>query len=258
MKIGFIGAGNMAGAIIKGALNSGYDANDLFAFDIDRKKIDDLGINACNSACELVENCDITFFAVKPYIIESVLEQIKGISANRAFVSIVAAWSTEKLLGYLPEARILRVMPNTPLMVGEGAVALSAQNNLTEEELAFAEKFLSSQGFVFTVKEDLMNAVTGLSGSGPAYVYVFIEALADAGVMQGLPRDLAYKLAAQTVKGAAEMVLKTGEHPGALKDAVTSPAGTTICGIFELEKAGFRAAAIKAVNASADKSRELS
>ena len=163
----------------------------------------------------------------------------------------------ERLQAQAPGARVIRVMPNTPALVGQGASAYALGAGATESDAATAQQLLSSVGIAIQVPEALLDAVTGLSGSGPAYAFVMIEALADGGVAAGLPRALAQKLAAQTLLGAAQMVLSTGQHPGALKDAVCSPGGTTIEGIHELERAGVRAALMSAVRASADKSRRL-
>merc|ERR1712146_291339 len=158
----------------------------------------------------------------------------------------------------IPNAPFVRVMPNTPCLVGEGAAAFSPGSKATPTNKKCVENIFSSVGIIREVPEGLLDAVTGVSGSGPAYIFMLIEALSDGGVRNGLPRDVAIQLAAQTVKGAAEMVLKTGQHPGALKDQVTSPGGTTIAAVESLEQNGFRYAAISAVNAAANKSKDLS
>lgn len=173
-------------------------------------------------------------------------------------ISIAAGVPISKLEGGLGQAaRIIRVMPNTPALVGASASAFSASKTATREDCDLAQRLFSAVGTAFQVKESLLDAVTGLSGSGPAYVYMFIEALSDAGVAAGLPRDVALKLAAQTVLGGARMVLETGLHPGALKDMVASPGGTTIEGIYELEKGKLRGTLMSAVRAATEKSRKL-
>jgi len=259
MKFGFIGAGNMAGAIIRGALGHGFCKNDIFACDLDLKKASDTGATAIADVLELVRVSDVVVLAVKPNVAQGVLKQIHEEIAGKALISIVAGLSTKKLSNLLPgQARYLRIMPNTPLLVGAGAIALCEEHTLEKTEFDTVLALFQALGEVCIVHEYMIDAVTGLSGSGPAYVYKFIEALADGAVMEGLPRDTAYLLAAQTVLGAAQMVLKTGEHPGKLKDAVTSPGGTTILGLYALDQNGFSGAVMQAVHASAQKSREMS
>ncbi len=257
VKIGFIGLGNMATAIINGAAAGGYDRADFAGADINPERVGELGIGKFDDAPSLVNACDIIFIAVKPDNLDSLLEEISQIAAGKAFVSIVAGKTTQYILSRLNGARVLRIMPNTPLMVGEGAMVLSAQHNFTSEEFAYVQVFLGVLGYVCILDEKHMDAATGLMGSGPAYAFVFIEALADAGVQQGIARDIAYKLAAQTVLGAGKMVLETGQAPAVLKDAVTSPSGTTAAGLYAIEKAGFRAAVMDAVTAATKRSREL-
>ncbi|MGI5898841.1 MAG: pyrroline-5-carboxylate reductase [Christensenellales bacterium] len=258
MKIGFIGLGNMASAIINGAAAAGYDKRSFAGTDISHEKADALGIKKYDDATSLIGGCDIIFIAVKPDNLDELLEEISEKAKGKAFVSIVAGKQTTQIQSMLKGARVLRVMPNTPLMVREGAIVLSAQNNLTSEEFAYIQAFLGSVGCVCILDEKHMDAATGLMGSGPAYAFVFIEALADAGVKEGIDRKTAYKLAAQTILGAGKMVLETGQAPAVLKDAVTSPSGTTAAGLYALEKAGFRAAVMNAVEAATKRSRELS
>jgi pyrroline-5-carboxylate reductase len=257
MKIGFIGLGNMAAAIINGAVAGGYDRADFVGTDISPQKADSLGIEKFSSAKALVSACDIIFIAVKPDNLDSLYDEISEIAAGKAFISIVAGKSTAQISSRLEGARVLRVMPNTPLMVGEGAMVLSAQHNLNPDEFAYIQAFLGKLGYVCMLDEKHMDAATGLMGSGPAYAFVFIEALADAGVRDGISRDIAYKLAAQTVLGAGKMVLETEQAPAVLKDTVTSPSGTTAAGLYAIEKAGFRAAVMDAVAAATKRSREL-
>jgi pyrroline-5-carboxylate reductase len=201
----------------------------------------------------------VLVLAVKPDQVVSVLAEIRGAFTNEhLLVSIAAGVPLAKLeAGLGAAARVIRVMPNTPALVGASASAFALGKSCAATDAELAQKLLSAVGVAFQVKESLLDAVTGLSGSGPAYVYQFIEALSDGGVAAGLPRDIATKLAAQTVLGAAKMVLETGQHPGALKDQVTSPGGTTIEGIHELEKGKLRGTVMSAVRAATEKSKKL-
>lgn len=262
-KLGFIGAGNMACAILKGILAKGLiEADQICVFDPDSRKLKDLeqtsGIIPCGSNEELLKQCENILLAVKPNVCGKVLEPIAQLFDGKVLISIVTGWDMEKLHASVHEScRILRVMPNTPCMVGEGMCAFDSGYTLNQEELAFAKSIFESTGRVVVVPASLMNAVTGVSGSGPAYVYLFIEALADGGVKAGLSRDMAYELAAQTVIGAGKMVLETGIHPGALKDAVCSPGGTTIEAVSALETFGMRAAVMNAVDACVKKAESM-
>jgi pyrroline-5-carboxylate reductase len=197
--------------------------------------------------------------AVKPDQVSSVLADIRAeFTEKQLLISIAAGVPLAKLEGGLGAgARLIRVMPNTPALVGASATAFALGESARAEDGALAQKLFSAVGVAFQVKEALLDAVTGLSGSGPAYVYLFIEGLSDGGVAAGLPRDVATKLAAQTVLGGAKMVLETGLHPGALKDMVTSPGGTTIEGLHELEKGKLRGTLISAVRAATEKSKKL-
>lgn len=261
---GFIGAGNMAAAIIEGAINQkAISAQYISVYDIDTAKLNDmkqkLGVQIAGSLAELVKCSDIVVLAVKPNIISTVLQDVKDIIGSKAVVSIAAGWSADKIKADIgTDKKVLRLMPNTPLMVGEGMTVFEVPHSVSVDEYAFIENIFSSIGRVEQAPQKLMDAVTAVSGSGPAYGFLFIEALADAGVLCGLPRDQALKLAAQTMLGAAKMVLETGSHPGALKDAVCSPGGTTIEAVKSLENDGFRAAVINAAEKCAAKSRSMS
>lgn len=263
-RLGIIGTGNMGEAILRGALKGrAIQAHQVAIYDVNINKAEtlskELGVAACSSVDELASNCAIILLAVKPNIVAGLLDQNRAQFCDKAVFSIVAGWSGACLRDNLPkDARILRVMPNTPAMVGEGMIVFEKGDSLRTDEKEFATALFSTLGRVESVGAELMDAVTGLSGSGPAYVYLFIEALSDAGVQQGLPRAIAYELAAQTVLGSAKMVQETGSHPGELKDRVCSPGGTTIDAVATLEKRGFRGAVIDAVAVCANKSKEMS
>ena len=264
MKLGFVGAGNMAQAILKGVLDKHVlGASDVLLYDPDTAKTQSLskqyGVAVARSNAELSAASDIVLLAVKPNVCAAALKEIGQALSHKALISIVTGWDMRRLQAELDgSVNILRVMPNTPSMVGEGMTAFDQSHTLSPDEFSFAKSIFSSIGRVTVVPASLMSAVTGVSGSGPAYVYMFIEALADAGVLAGLPRSAAYELAAQTVVGAGKMVLETGLHPGVLKDAVCSPGGTTIEAVYELESAGFRAAVMHAVDACILKADALS
>ena len=253
-KIGFIGMGNMAGAIAGGIIKSGFvEGENVYAFDIDNDKLTkmhtDFSINVCTSEKELVAMADIVIIAVKPNVVEDVVAKITDELDNKAIISIVAGYDNEmynELL--LDSTRHLTIMPNTPALVMNGMTLFEQENTLTADELNYAVEMFSSIGEVVILPSYQMKAGGSISGCGPAFVYMFIEALADSVVKYGIPRQDAYKLAAQTLLGSAKMVLQTGEHPGKLKDNVCSPAGTTIQGVAALEEYGFRNAVIKATD----------
>jgi len=264
LTIGFLGAGKMASALAKGFLKAGLvDAANLVAsdpFETARAAFHkETGARVSASNLDVVQSAQTVFIAVKPGTVAELLAEIKGAAKpSQLFISIAGGIPLAKLeAGLGLSARVIRVMPNTPAMAGAAASAFALGRAATKQDGELAQKLLGSVGLAMEVKESLMDAVTGLSGSGPAFVYLVIEALSDGGVAAGLPRDIATKLAAQTVLGSAKMVLETGLHPGALKDMVTSPGGTTIEGVHELEKGAVRAAFIGAVRAAAEKSRKL-
>lgn len=262
MKLGFIGAGAMGGAIIKGAISSGViKASDVYVSeksDAMASKVKEMGCNLVSSNAELGKLCDIVVSAVKPQYYKSALKELGDTLNGKALISIMAGIKKAAIREIVGDkVRILRLMPNTPALVSMGTFALDSENNLNPDEKEFAERLFSSIGIVEWMSESLIDTATGLSGAGPAYVYLFIEALADGGVLEGLPRATALKLAAETVMGAANMVLKTGEHPGKLKDNVCSPGGNTIVGVKTLEEHGFRGAVIDCVSKATIKAREL-
>lgn len=254
----------MATALAKGLSSSGFlSAGDIIAGDVypeaRERFASETGAKTADSNAAVIANADIVILAVKPQQMQDVLNDIQEeLTADHLIVSIAAGISISTLTRTLGENhRVIRVMPNTPCLVGASAAAYSAGGTATSDDAALVEKMLSTVGIAVSVPEHLLDAVTGLSGSGPAFVYQIIEALSDGGVRVGLPRDIALKLASQTVLGAAKMVLETGEHPGVLKDAVASPGGTTIAGLHALERGGLRGCLIDAVEAAALRSREL-
>lgn len=265
MKIGFIGTGNMGTAIMKGYINKDASAaGRIFAYDADQKKLDalvkDIKISGCKNNEELVKSSDIIMLSIKPNIYAKVLEEIKGYLTDRhIIVSMAAGISISFIEGCVGKpVKIIRIMPNTPAMVNESMTAVCRNKAVSDEEFAEFYKIATSIGKAETVEEKMIDAVIGVSGSSPAYIYMFIEALADGAVLEGMPRDQAYKFAAQALIGSAKMVLETGMHPGYLKDMVCSPGGATIEAVKVLEERGFRSAVIEAVIAAAEKSKEMS
>ena len=265
VKIGFIGTGRMATALASGFVRELVSADRIFGTDpveASRRQFRAAvgsGATASAAVVECLSNVDVVFLAVKPQVMRSVLEEIKPqLTGNQLVVSIAAGLTVARLESWLPEGcRMIRVMPNTPCLIGRGACGVSRGTCATEQDEQIVSDLLKTVGMVENVPEKLLDAVTGLSGSGPAYTFQMIEALSDGAVNVGLPRDMAIRLAAQTLAGAAEMVLQTGEHPASLKDSVTSPGGTTIAGIHQMELGGVRAALMNAVEAATCKSREL-
>jgi len=262
--IGFIGAGQMARALAQGLVSAGLvpgqqivhcdpveAANREFAQQIG-------GALLAASNAQVVQQSNVIFLAVKPQNMAAVFDDVGGqIGTDKLVVSIAAGVTLARLCEGLKTSRVVRVMPNTPALVGQGASAYSLGSGATAADGQLVGQLLGAVGRAFQVDERLLDAVTGLSGSGPAYVYVMIEALSDGGVRMGLPREIATALAAQTVGGAAQMVLSSGEHPAVLKDRVASPGGTTIAGLAALEDGGLRAALIGAVEAATRRSQEL-
>jgi len=264
LKIGFLGAGKMASALAKGFVAAKIvSAKQLLASDVMEPAraafAKDVGGSVADSNLEVLRFAGVLILAVKPDQAAGVLKEIKpGFTGQHLLISIAAGVTLSRLEEALPlKARVIRVMPNTPALVGAGAAGYALGSRATAEDGELAQRLLGAVGIAFAVKESLLDAVTGLSGSGPAYGFQIIEALSDGGVAAGLPRDIATKLAAQTLLGAARMVLETGVHPGALKDMVTSPSGTTIEGLHEMEKGKVRAALMNAVRAATEKSKKL-
>ena len=264
LPIGFLGAGQMASALATGWTRAGLldpvrsGAADPFASARD-KFTQTTGLKSYATNREVVEACDVLVLAVKPQVMAGVLAELRPLLKPRHLVISIAAGVTLQTLGEAlgTTVRLVRVMPNTPCLVGASASGYAAGSAATPDDVALVGQMFGAVGKAFVLPEHLLDAVTGLSGSGPAFIYVLIEALADGGVRVGLPRDVAQALAAQTVLGAAKMVLETGQHPAALKDAVASPGGTTIAGLHALEKAGFRAGLMDAVQAATERAKEL-
>ena len=260
-KLGFIGVGNMGGAIIRGLLTGGFiPRENLIYYDPDparQAQMDELGVEAALDNPEVM-HAPVVVLGVKPQALPGVLAGVKEFARPwHLVISIAAGVSLEALEGAFPGSRVIRVMPNAPTLVGAGMAALAPGRGVTPEDLALALELFRAVGQAVVVEERLMDAVTGLSGSGPAFVAVFIEALSDGGVKMGLPRPLALTLATQTVLGTARLCHEEQMHPALLKDLVTSPGGTTIAGLHALESAGFRGAVMDAVTAAAVRSKEL-
>jgi pyrroline-5-carboxylate reductase len=262
-KVGFFGAGKMATALAKGLLDAGLCKPDqILASDVDatqRAQFEKAtGAKTTTQNKEVARFCDIGILAVKPNHVLEVLHELRSSFNHGLLISIAAGVPVVALEdGLGSTSRVIRVMPNTPALVRSGASAFCVGKNATQEDITAANSILGAVGLAFQLPENMLDAVTGLSGSGPAYIFLVIEALSDGGVEMGLPRDIATKLAAQTVLGAAKLVLESGKHPAELKDMVTSPGGTTIEGLHALEEHGVRASFMTAVRAATEKSRFL-
>jgi len=262
-RIGFLGGGNMGEALIRGLLKTGLiPAEDLFVTDVRLDRLEQLarlyGIHTLSDNALLVRRVEVVILAVKPQILADVLREIAPVTPGRLLVSIAAGVSTARLREHLPPGvRLVRVMPNTPALVLEGATAIARAEGLEPGDLEGVQEIFSAVGKAVVLGEELMDAVTGLSGSGPAYVALVVEALADGGVKVGLDRQTAMTLAMQTVLGASRLLIETGMHPGQLKDMVTSPGGTSIAGIHALESGGLRRTLMDAVERATQRSRDL-
>lgn len=263
-KIGFIGAGNMGCAMIRSIAQSDIVKSDkIYVYDVDMEKISklkaEIGINQAKSEKDVVVNCDIIIVAVKPNIIEKVLEECKtSFDSEKILVSVAVGVPIKfykKIIG--EDKKVIRTMPNTPALVGEGMTLVSPDSSISKDELDYVMSIFECFGKAELLDEKLMSEVTALTSSSPAYVFMFIEAMSDAAVLSGIPRNLSYKLAAQAILGSAKMVLETGKHPGELKDMVCSPAGTTIEAVSTLEKNKFRYAVIEAMDECTKKAKEI-
>ena len=264
MKLGFIGCGNMASAIMSGIISNGLiQADEIIGADVfapsKEKAKETLGIQIAESNIEVVQKADAFVLSIKPQFYAQVIAEIKDyVKENQIIITLAPG----KTLDWLEEqfgkpVKVVRTMPNTPAMVQEGMTAACASTSVTTEELAYVCDILKAFGEVEVVPEKLMDAVVAVSGSSPAYVFMMIEAMADAAVAEGMPRNQAYKFAAKAVMGSAKMVLETGKHPGELKDMVCSPGGTTIEAVKVLEETGFKGALMQAMEVCAEKSRSL-
>lgn len=264
MKLGFIGCGNMASAIIGGILNKGIAKPEEIMASATKettiqKAKETMGIEGTLDNCAVVEWADVLFLAVKPQFMDAMLQEVKQqIRDDQLIVSIAAgktvSWYEDRIG---KDKKIVRTMPNTPALVGEGMTGVTANDNVTAEEMDMVLQILRSFGKAQMVPEHLLDVVVGVSGSSPAYVFMFIEAMADAAVAGGMPRNQAYEFAAQAVLGSAKMVLETKKHPGELKDMVCSPGGTTIEAVRVLEKLGMRSSVMEAMKVCIDKSKSL-
>ena len=263
MKIGFIGGGAMGSALVKSILESGSaKKDDIFVSEFSSERREFLrtnyGVTAIKGPDTFLDKIDMLFLAVKPQVADQAIKEFKEkVKHDTIVVSIIAGFTLAQLESYFSVQPVIRVMPNTPLMVGEGMSAITLGKYANEQIGETVKKIFRSCGRVITVKEHLLDAVTGLSGSGPAYAFLIIDALADGGVAVGLPRQEAILLAAQTLLGSAKMVLETGKHPDVLRDQVTSPGGTTIDGIRVLEQQGVRGALLDAVVKATEKATAM-
>ena len=264
-KLGFIGIGNMGEALLRGIISSGLmTPSDVLASDLNTEKLSalgsELGINTVGTNVDLVNRSDVVLLALKPNIIKTVLAEISSaLTKPKWCISIAAGVRLKSIEDSLQsDTPVVRVMPNTPAMVSQGMAAISAGQYATEHHIDRTKSIMEAVGKAIVVPEKMMDAVTALSGSGPAFVFLIIEALTDAGVQLGLKRADAALMAAQTVLGASKMILDTGEHPAVLKNKVTSPGGTTAAGLYELESSSVRYAIISAVLSAAKRSEELS
>lgn len=264
MKIGFIGAGNMAKAIIGGMIKKNiYEPEQIVASRRNAKALESLqkeyGISVTTDNKEVMETADVVFLAVKPQMFPGVIREIYPlVKEEQLFVSIAAGKTMEWIENEFGKAiKLVRAMPNTPAQVGEGCTGFCANSKVSDEELELVKAIFDSCGTSYQVTEPLIDVVGAVAGSAPAFVFMFMEAMADAAVAGGMPRDLAYKMASQTVLGSGKLMLETGKHPGTLKDMVCSPGGTTICGVKVLEEQGMRGAIMDALDSCIQKSRKI-
>lgn len=265
LKVGFIGAGNMGHAMIKSVANSKFILSEkIFVYDVDEEKLSNLkleaGITILNNSTEVIKRSDIIILAVKPNIIKNILEDCKNTFDDKKILVSVAVGVPIKFYQDIigGDKKIIRTMPNTPALVGEGMTLMCYDDKiLSQKDFLKVKNIFECFGKVEVLDEKLMDEVTAVTGSSPAYVFMFIEAMADAAVLSGLPRELSYRLAAQAVMGSAKLILETDKHPGELKDQVCSPAGTTIEAVKTLEKRGFRYAIIDAMEECTKRAREI-
>lgn len=260
-KIGIIGLGNMGSALLNGVINSNtIPVDNIIIYDLDQSKraiYNELKFS--ENSCELTVNADIIILAVEPHIISKVLTEIKSsLSNEKIIISLAAGISHQSMYDLIDGVcPVVRTMPNSPMLVGEGMTAICDNHGLNDDDINTIKALMSSAGLVVILEENLMDAFTALAGSSPAYLFVFIEAMADGGVLMGMPRDKAYKIAAQAMIGSAKLMIESGKHPGELKDMITSPAGTTIEALHVLEKGGFRGLVMDCIKACAEKNKKI-
>lgn len=268
-KLGLIGCGNMGSALLSGITGAGlYQPSEMIFSEKNeearKQRSAQLGIEGIADNAALAKNSDIILLVVKPYQVNDVAAEIRDVIEPDQIIVVVAAGKTIAnikevftTLAVAGSLKIVRTMPNTPAMVGESMTALCVNDHMTEDDIVKVKAIFSAIGKAEVVSEDMMDIITGLSGSGPAFIYMLIEAMADEAVRLGMTRDLAYQFSSQTVLGSAKMVRDTGIHPGALKDAVCSPGGTTIAGVCALDEMGFRDAIMQGVRAAVERSTEM-
>jgi pyrroline-5-carboxylate reductase len=263
-KIAFLGSGNMAGALVKGLLAAGAaKPSDVYCTDTRKERLDELhlkhGVRIGQDNAAAAAWADVVVLSTKPQVFDRLLPDVaRGVTSNALVISIAAGVPVSAIEARLPPStRVVRTMPNTPCLVDAGATAIAAGTYASADDVELARKLFASVGVTVVLDEYLLDAVTGLSGSGPAYMFLIIEALSDAGVKMGLHRDSAQLLSAQTVLGSAKLLLETGEHPGRLKDMVTSPGGTAIAGLHTLEAGGLRTTLINAVETATARAKQL-
>lgn len=260
-RIGFIGTGNMGQAVLMGVINNKLlSKKNIYAFDINKQIINELnnkiGINIVKSNIELAKKSDMIVLAVKPHICCEVLKEIGKALKGKALLSIVSGWSLQEIKNHVDETcRIQVIQPNMPLTVGKGITLMAKSTTLSTKELIFVKEIFNSLGVIERVEDNLLMFYSTVSAASPAFIYMFIESLVDASVKDGIKREIAYKLCSQAILGAAKMMLENRLHPADLKDKITSPGGSTIRGVYELEKTGFRGSIMSAVNACNDRWR---
>ncbi len=263
-KFGIIGVGNMGQAILKALVEkANISPEDIAIFDIDSKKVKDLkkelNVNVLFDINELIKNSKYIFIVVKPKDYKDLLSSIKkDLNKSKVLISVMAGVKIRSIKEIVGDIPVVRIMPNTPMLIGEGAIGVAFDEQVSNKDRKYLSEVLESMGEVVFTEEDLIDAITGLSGSGPAYVFVMIDAMAQGGVKMGLSYQDALKLSVQTVLGSAKMLKELGEHPSILRDKITSPAGTTIYGLHKLEEKGFRDAIISAIEEATKRSKQLS
>lgn len=259
--IGFIGCGNMANAMINGMLKNNIKSNDIWVFDTNKSKLEimsEKGINVCSSN-EIFQKSKYVFLAIKPNVYNDVLNDVKDVIKNDSvIISMAAGFKIDSIKQIIGNKKVVRIMPNTPALVGEGFTAVCFDNLIDEKEKNTVMSLLKSFSYVVETKENYINAYSAISGSGPAFAFMFIEAMADAAVLLGIPREDAYKAAQQTLLGSSKLSMLSQKHPGELKDMVCSPGGTTIEGVRTLEEKGFRSAVIECIVNTYKKNLDIS